>query len=856
MSRNTRLLLIATALLILASIVPVSLFAQSGACQQTYTVEPGDTLSSIAVNFYGAPRGYMLILVGTNAAAATDPSFAPLTDPDQLVAGQKLCIPIYDQERAAAFLKEFYAKVYLATGLPAANAPGQNITLVLSQDGTAVLTTEFVGKGTIVEQGTWNFTQDQVRVSLTAQDGSPETHELNFAARGSQLVYVGPNANVYGSAGFKLAQTYPAEPSDPVSNEVNGVYLARGLPTADASGRNITLILSQDGSAVMTTEYIGKNTTVQKGIWKQSGNAANIVWTTQDDQPINTQMNFEVRGNDMVYVGPDPNAFGSEGLTLPRGFPMTKLAGTQWRLDKIRGSAVLQTTTITANFALAKLSGSAGCNTYNAAYFNLADRITISLPAATLKACPAPILAQEQIYLAALIAARRYTATDEILQLQDVNGSELLSYTRQANKLPGTSWNVTAYNNGKGGVVSVLQGTSLTTDFGTDGNVSGSGGCNRYTAPYKTLASSIQIGPLASTRQACAQSIMDQENQFLSALEGSATYQIDGNILELRRSDDALMVTMKSAQAPVVVPPTPVATLPAQPTIVPVTVTPMPTGVPATATPPPTAVPSTPTITNTPPPACPGTPVIQAFFAENPTIPKGQNTVLRWGPVLNATSVAIDQGIGGVATPGSAIVAPATTTTYTLTATGCGGTAQAVTTVTVIQPTAVPPTAVPTQVPPTRVPPTAVPPTPVPTQVPPTPVPPTAVPTQPPTLTTAPPSLVGTSWTVISYNNGKGGVTTVLGGTTLTAAFGADGTVSGSSGCNTYSGPYSTQGTSIHIGLLVTTQMTCADPPGVMDQETQYLAAMQSAATYQTSGSQLKLFSGGGAIAVNLQRMQ
>jgi hypothetical protein len=36
--------------------------------------------------------------------------------------------------------------------------------------------------------------------------------------------------------------------------------------------------------------------------------------------------------------------------------------------------------------------------------------------------------------------------------------------------------------------------------------------------------------------------------------------------------------------------------------------------------------------------------------------------------------VVIDQGIGGVGTPGSRVVTPAQTTTYTLTATGCGGT--------------------------------------------------------------------------------------------------------------------------------------------------------------------------------------
>ncbi len=71
------------------------------------------------------------------------------------------------------------------------------------------------------------------------------------------------------------------------------------------------------------------------------------------------------------------------------------------------------------------------------------------------------------------------------------------------------------------------------------------------------------------------------------------------------------------------------------------------------------------------PTGCSGSPFIESFTADDYTIYKGTKATLSWGAVANADSVEIDQGIGGVAAPGSATVSPAATTTYTMTA-HCG----------------------------------------------------------------------------------------------------------------------------------------------------------------------------------------
>lgn len=142
---------------------------------------------------------------------------------------------------------------------------------------------------------------------------------------------------------------------------------------------------------------------------------------------------------------------------------------------------------------------------------------------------------------------------------------------------------------------------------------------------------------------------------------------------------------------------TPTATQPGpSPTVPQPTATqpgPSPTAPPPTTPPPDTPLPDTPTPTHTPQPTHtptpepsatqPPPPQVEYFRASPNTIIVGGCTTLEWGAVHNATTASIDQGIGGVGTPGSRVVCPAETTTYVMTAIGQGGTATTSTTVTV-----------------------------------------------------------------------------------------------------------------------------------------------------------------------------
>jgi heat shock protein HslJ len=114
--------------------------------------------------------------------------------------------------------------------------------------------------------------------------------------------------------------------------------------------------------------------------------------------------------------------------------------------------------------------------------------------------------------------------------------------------------------------------------------------------------------------------------------------------------------------------------------------------------------------------------------------------------------------------------------------------------------------------------------------------------------------LAGTSWVVTGYDDGSQNVSVVLAGTKLTADFGEDGTLTGNSGCNDYNGPYKVTGNQIGIGPLSSTRKACSDPAGIMEQEAQYLAALENAEVFVVDGNTLELREVDGTVMAKLAK--
>ncbi|MEZ4515609.1 MAG: transporter substrate-binding domain-containing protein [Chloroflexota bacterium] len=96
--------------------------------------------------------------------------------------------------------------------------------------------------------------------------------------------------------------------------------------------------------------------------------------------------------------------------------------------------------------------------------------------------------------------------------------------------------------------------------------------------------------------------------------------------------------------------------------------------------------------------------------------------------------------------------------------------------------------------------------------------------------------LVGTSWQLVTLNGAP-----VLTGSEITVIFGDGSNLSGSAGCNNYTGTYGVNGISMSVRNIKNSQQTCPSPDGVMPQERSYLNVLGSASAFSIDGGQLTI---------------
>ena len=266
---------------------------------------------------------------------------------------------------------------------------------------------------------------------------------------------------------------------------------------------------------------------------------------------------FAVAALPMLAACGDDSDSSSDASVAPQAQPASSddaLTGTSWLLSEVPTSSgptldAAARRAATLEFVDGSVSGSTGCNDFSGTYTVDGDALTIELGPMTQKACTDPALqAQETAIVERLPKVASYAVTDDGLTLSDESSTALLVYAVNDTAVAGTSWVATGVNNGKDAVSSTALTDKLTAVFGPDNILSGSGGCNTFTAEYTVAGSDgLQFGPIASTRMACADDVMQLESEYFAALGNTVSYKISGDSLTLRDGDGATQVTYTAA---------------------------------------------------------------------------------------------------------------------------------------------------------------------------------------------------------------------------------------------------------------------------------------------------------------------
>jgi heat shock protein HslJ len=137
----------------------------------------------------------------------------------------------------------------------------------------------------------------------------------------------------------------------------------------------------------------------------------------------------------------------------------------------------------------------------------------------------------------------------------DETGDTIRSATPlEGDALAGTSWRLETLTT-PSGEAPVMGEAALTLAFDANGEVTGEGGCNQFGGQYLAEDGGLTISDIVQTERACQdQALMDQEQQYLSALMEATNFTIqetrDGTLLRLDTAAGPLVFAAAVSKPP------------------------------------------------------------------------------------------------------------------------------------------------------------------------------------------------------------------------------------------------------------------------------------------------------------------
>lgn len=481
---------------ILALVLPGAAVAQEPvACAHTYVVQPGDWLAKIAARTYDNPWAYPIIVFATNSAVPYGDGFQVISDPNLIEPGWKLCIPDAETAMGAVGVDTLKNIAYQSDW---------------TKEGTAPLVDGEYSEPAAPGSATKTVVKLHDRMAF------------GYTADGQQLAAAVLVTDPGGSGTFY---------------ELAAIAFQDGKPQHVASALlgdrvQIQSLALQDGEIVVEMIAQGPN----------------------DPMCCPTQHVVEryvLQGEELAQVSSEVAADAPD------------IAGVVWEWERFVGGDGSATEvddpsryTLVLN-ADGTYQVRADCNRAGGGYTLDEAHLTLQPGPTTLAECEPGSL--YDAFLARLGDVRTYVREDEsdwlVLNLWADAGDMFFRPVKAvhlpeaaAMPLEGTSWKLASYHDGVSALASVLNGTEITAAF-AGGKLTGSAGCNSYSASYEGEGDALTFGPAATTRKMCAepQGIMEQEQAYLAALESVAGYRIQGGRLELLDTKGTPVATFVAA---------------------------------------------------------------------------------------------------------------------------------------------------------------------------------------------------------------------------------------------------------------------------------------------------------------------
>ena len=91
---------------------------------------------------------------------------------------------------------------------------------------------------------------------------------------------------------------------------------------------------------------------------------------------------------------------------------------------------------------------------------------------------------------------------------------------------------------------------AITATFATDGSLTGSGGCNDYSATWNSDGEALTVTPVLATFKACSEEVDARESSYFALIQDAASWSLDGSAVTVTTNSGETLVFGDEAEAP------------------------------------------------------------------------------------------------------------------------------------------------------------------------------------------------------------------------------------------------------------------------------------------------------------------